>query len=424
MNKPTVKSREEKSDICFAWSYALCLCVEPVRYLLSLVGITDGVATILTLAIVYLPMMWGFVLRRSIKLDFPILLFLVFAVFGVTLLLFPEYKTVIFSDDYYYSAVSQILTPFGGIFMFLFARNIKDASNAVRPFLVAMAVVFVYDTMQVVSSGGEWINEVTGTVTYYDMSLGYNLLFPVLAFYTLGLRRKKVLPIAIAVIGTAEILLYGSRTAILVIVAYFVLYFLWIWLPKNNSNKLWFAFGAVALFIILLVFGETLWYGTLSDLSEFFSSHGLSSRTLATLLNSSNRTEDRITSIWPNTIKLIVQSFGLGQGVYADHYHLGIFCHNFILEILLDFGIFIGGAFLVYIFKAVWFVLKKCTDEIWKSFFLIVIPFWLIRLMFSSSFWYEGMFWTFLATVKAYKDYKYNRQNRGVSSCESRPCKS
>ena len=417
MCKLSIKINEEQSDIWFVWSYALCLCVEPLRYLLSLIGITGGTATILSLIIVYLPMLIGSLIRKKILLDFAVLLLLILTAFSVTLLLYPQYKYVIFSSSYSYSAVSQILTPFGGVFMFLFVRNIKDMDKGIKPFIVAMSTLFLYHTLTAIMSGGVWIHEGSGKETIYSMSFSYNILLPVLTFFTYGLRRKKVLPIIVALFGSMEILIYGSRGALLAVCCYFILYVLWIWLPKNNKNKVLFTLGIIIVTVLVLMFGDTLFRVFLSNLGNALSEFGFSSRTLSTLINSANRTEDRFTIIWPATIKLITQNLVIGKGLYAAHYHLGIFCHNFILEILLDFGIIIGGVILYFISKSLRFVFTKCKDETWRNYFLIIIPFWFSRLMFSSSFWYEGTFWAFLAAVISYRNYSRlkNSLERGNS---------
>ncbi len=392
----------------FVLAYILCLCVEPIKELLNIIGVPSSMSSILTLVMVYIPMLIGIIKHSKISLDFVIIIVFVFCAFGLTLLIFPEYKTVILSKEYNYSAISQILAPFGSIFMFLFVRNIKNPNNAVKPFIIAMIVIFLYYTFLAIDSNGIWKIGETERVSVYNMSFSYGILLPVLTFFTWGIKKKKILPILFALIGVFEILVYGSRGALAVVMCYFVLYLFWGWRPKKQYVKGLVLFTIIFGTIILMFSSEIL----LLLLDKFYlllQANGYSSRTLRTIIYATSRTEDRFTEIWPNVMELIFNNYGLGCGVYADHYYLGGFCHNFILEIILDFGIILGGFILFYIAKELVFILKRCKDDVWQSYFLIIIPFWFMRLMFSSSFWYEGTFWTFLAATRCYRKYIRSR---------------
>ncbi len=404
MRTLSVRVNKDSGDLWFILSYVLCLCVEPLRFVLESIGISGGLLSLLSLVIVYLPMIIGYLLRQEISLDF--FLVLIFAVlsFGVSLLMYPEYKHVMLSDNYSYSAVSQVIAPFGGIMMFLFVRNIKDPEKAEKPFVIAMIVLFCYYTMLVIQSGGVWEEASTGRITVYSMSFSYGMLLPVLTFLTWGSKKKKVFPIILAAIGVMEILIYGSRGALAVLMCYLALYLVWGWTPKKKNRKVLVLVFLFSLMTVLL-FGYELIIDLLAELNRFLYSKGYSSRTLNVLTSTVLRSEDRVTTIWPKTIELIINSFGLGLGVYSDHYHIGGFCHNFILEILIDFGIIAGGLLLYYIFKNIFFVLKNCKAGAWQNYFLIIIPFWFVRLMFSSSFWYEGTFWAFIAAAIGFRQY-------------------
>ncbi|HHN8582290.1 TPA: hypothetical protein ACRR2I_002792 [Providencia rettgeri] len=92
------------------------------------------------------------------------------------------------------------------------------------------------------------------------------------------------------------------------------------------------------------------------------------------------------------SISLILDNYGLPGGVTYFSTATGMnYPHNLLLDISLNFGVFITIALLIYTFNII-FLLKK--DSINLPLILIFI-FSFTVLMFSQSFWFYTLFWLF-----------------------------
>lgn len=103
------------------------------------------------------------------------------------------------------------------------------------------------------------------------------------------------------------------------------------------------------------------------------------------------------------------------KGFYADRYLLRSFAswmaypHNIVLELMIDFGVLLGGfIFAIIGFKYVIRIFKGSTDK--RVIIGILSTLVLVRLMVSSSFMVEGSFYTILGLLfNKYDDKKYFR---------------
>ena len=389
----------------FMASFACFLCAEPIQYILNIFGVNGTAQLALTLAIVYLPLVAGLLCRRTIKWGFLALIVLVAAIVAFTLLIYPEYKDVLVGDKYYYSFKNQVLAPFGSIFGFLFVEYIDDFKDIKKVFIISAIILFAFYSVQAAQSGGVWVVGNTGRIAYYSMSFSYGILFPILIFFTYGFENKRIIPIIVGIAGVFEIIVYGSRGALVVLMLYFILYMLWAWVPKRRQIK-WVFVSLASIMLVFFFVSANLQEELINTLINRTSSLGYNSRLLSVLSSRSLFSEDRITSIWPATLQLIKNSFLLGNGLYSNHFYNGGFAHNIILELIADFGLLFGGGMLLFCGKTINDVIKKSNYKEERFIFVIIISFCIGRLMFSSSFWYEKLFWIYLACY--FKINKYN----------------
>ena len=114
--------------------------------------------------------------------------------------------------------------------------------------------------------------------------------------------------------------------------------------------------------------------------------------------------------LWKPMWKYLRENAYLPLGLYADRELVGTYSHNFIIEIISNFGMFGIGAVLYLFFQTVRFF-KICTEECEKMFLCVFMSYSITRLMLSSSFWMERYFWIYLSLlvvgIRKYKtDYK------------------
>lgn len=157
----------------------------------------------------------------------------------------------------------------------------------------------------------------------YNMSFSYGCLLPMIVLFS---RRKPISTIFSFVMFLA-VLAIGSRGGAIIFVAYVLLDVM------MNKRK-----GRWIILIIGLVF-----VASIPILMSFFDSIGISSRTIG-MLNSGDISNDTgRNSIYQICIEALLNNPFFGVGMYGDRVIIGgVYCHNFFLEVFLDFGLLLG----------------------------------------------------------------------------------
>lgn len=111
--------------------------------------------------------------------------------------------------------------------------------------------------------------------------------------------------------------------------------------------------------------------------------------------------------IYETAIQMIRNGGLFGYGAYGDRYVIGNiafvgYCHNIILEILIDFGILLGGIFCLRMFYASIKIMFFAQEKEWGDIYMILFVS-VTKLFLSGSFWYSEAFWGALAVWISYK---------------------
>ena len=273
-----------------------------------------------------------------------------------TLMIFPQNQPYIESEAY--KLTLPVVLP-----SFLCLTCVKDFDMIERVFYkiawLSFGVAFIYAFL--IFTGGYIFSQ-------YSMSLSFALLLPTLILYN----HKNILSLIAALFLFVLIVFLGSRSAAVVIVIYiFVDTLLY-----NRKYILPVSVFAVIGFVYINFF------------TGLFGSFGIESRTLAIMMSDdgllghmSHRDE-----IYDVCISTIQEYPILGIGLYGDRllFH-GSTSHNVVLEILLNFGVFIGGgiiiALLVYFFKTFISASRDRRVYFMRYFCAVIIP-----LMVSGSY--------------------------------------
>lgn len=188
----------------------------------------------------------------------------------------------------------------------------------------------------------------------YNMSFSYGCLLPMIVLYS----QRRVFPTIVSLFLFVVVLAIGSRGGAIIFVAYVIVDAL-----INRRKGRWLVMVLGFVFVLFLPF-----------LKSFFDSIGIGSRTLG-LLNAGDITYDSGREyIYNICINALSDQPILGLGLFGDRALLeGAYCHNFFLEICLDFGVFLGIVvvlFLLLCFIKSWRVSKGDNREI-----LLIITF-------------------------------------------------
>ncbi len=236
------------------------------------------------------------------------------------------------------------------------------------------------------------------SIDKYSLSFSYACLFPMLVLYN----QKRLLSIIISVIIFFEVVAFGSRGA----AVFFVLYVL-INLYKQNSKKIALAlFGVV---FILIVFPFFLQYIDKLDIS---------SRSVNLMMEGDFWESVGRDTIYDNALNIIRNNPITGIGLYGDRVVLGTYCHNIVLEVLVDFGLFIGTTILIC-FSLI--LIKALLVSKFDAHNIAVVLLFsgLMPHIFSGSYLQEPYFAILMGYCVWLINNKHNMSNNPVGSIEN-----
>ncbi len=271
----------------------------------------------------------------------------------------------------------------------VFASQIKDLevfrrTTALPIFIIALIglVIALLSMLGYVSFGT------------YSMSLSYYLLLPVLFAVTDFLRRPRVFPIVLALVTTAIIVVTGARGPLLSIaVLIFMLLASKLIEATITTRRIW-----AIVMLAVSTFGVLFWKEFFQLLDSTLEVIGLESRTVELLAKGGINLTGR-EPLYTKAIEAIGSSPLIGYGIGGDYMVLdGTYVHNFVLEILVHFGVFIGGAILVLL---AYLMIRGFLNASSLEFGILAMWFCLgvVPLLVSGSYITSIAFWVYLGLL-------------------------
>ena len=335
--------------------------------------------------------------RRAFKLDFAVLYALVLAFFAVTVLIHPDYAPFYLREDY--GVWDHVLSPRRGIYAYLFIRLLDDPNQFKKCYKTSGWILYPHFIYRIIvaTRRGYWEGWAMGVQhsveMKYSVSLGYEILPFVLFFLWDALSERKVLDIVGTTVGSAMILIAGSRGPFLFI---FELIIIFLILRINRSRK------KAAIILAVVATGTLLFaYGTtiLIAISNLLARFGFSSRILKSLIAGTVANDNGRNVIWKTALELIKENpFGYGamgaRKWISPIIYVG-YPHSIFFEFLIDYGVFLGGALFVGLMLASLRLIFH-SDNTWKAVF---IPMFCTAcgLFISLTYWSVPSYWSCLA---------------------------
>ena len=178
----------------------------------------------------------------------------------------------------------------------------------------------------------------------YNQGIGYLLLFPILVLFY----QNKWYSLLFAGVLFLLFLIYGSRAPLISLGLFFVYVFI-------REKK-------YTLLIVLVCFI----FAFIPLLASFLESQGFSSRTLDLYLSGELNTDNGRNDI-TNQILLGIKQNPYGWGMFGDRVitHGETYAHNFIREVIVNFGVFFGPIILAWFFYKIvkTFIKSKEADR-------------------------------------------------------------
>lgn len=235
----------------------------------------------------------------------------------------------------------------------------------------------------------------------YGLNYGYQVVFCTILFLILFVYNKKPSDLLCFLVSLALVIVCGSRGPMICIAISVILLFVYKW---NNIEK-----GIVRLVFILVFLIAALTVAVIgipilvNALMVLLGRANISGRFVDMLLNGTLTEDSGRSQIHSIAYDMIRKGGLFGYGFYGDRYVIGRFWfygypHNIFLELLIQFGIFVGGAFIVILVYHLVRMLLRCKDVMWQA--LIVLFFSSsAKLWLSDSFWYYWPFWGLIGII-------------------------
>ncbi len=165
------------------------------------------------------------------------------------------------------------------------------------------------------------------SITTYNMAFSFACLLPFVSFYS----HRKIYDGIVCFILFVLVIAIGARGAALCMASYVVFD-----LFQHKSRLRFLLIVIIVMFIV-----------SLPLLNDWLYSIGISSRSLNMLLNGDITSDSGRATIRNYFLNELIEHPVLGVGLFGDRLLEDVaYCHNIVLEVILDFGIPLGGILL------------------------------------------------------------------------------
>ncbi len=234
----------------------------------------------------------------------------------------------------------------------------------------------------------------------YDMVFGYELCIGVLFLLNKYKKKKNIYDFIFSLTGIIMILIRGSRGPVLVIGVFLIIKFLFS--QYNTTKKILYLFSLLLIVSLAIIYKENILELMINILEKF----NIYSRSLVYFLSNNTESLQERQLISNIIIKKIIDFNPLGYGVFSDRVFLqgiGPYTHNFVLEILLDFGWIIGSLVLYTIGLLIFNAFK---NKNWSNLVVIFVSYVFVELMFTNSYLVLSYFWIMLGILLNASSFK------------------
>lgn len=315
---------------------------------------------------------------------------------------------IYFSNILLYPENEELGAIVGSFFLFIFPLYFVglrlDLSKHFQ-ILYTMSVVNIlaFATYYLVFNEGSF--DASATMNASFMGRAYILLPQLMVVFMEIFNKKSAFNIIVGIIGVILLFMCGNRGSVVLLFVFIVTYLL---VSMKKKKHILVYIGTFSVFGILIYYYERLLYIAIMA----FSKLGFSIRVFERLfdgsfLESSGRNkiiEKLTTAIWDNPI--------FGYGLCSDRTISGQYAHNYMFEIWTAFGVIVGSVIIIATLVIIIRAWTKSTDKNHKNFLLILICSGFLKLFFSSSFLYEGLF--FLLLGYCVNQISVNRTQKAV----------
>lgn len=375
--------------------------------ILGIVGL--GGAEWVAALIVYAPLIFYVLYNRKLGRthSFFVVFFAVVLSFLWSMLLYPENRYWILSQEFSYNALTYVFLPLNGLYACLFMQLERDEKKLTKDIEIAQVIMFAYCLFRFIMFRrvGYWdTTNSQGEVVErsYNLNFGYDVIFCMLIFLNAFFARKNKAMLIMSIICAIMILMGGSRGPFLLLIVYVALTAPMYAAEHKKNARFYVGVTACLLALILIVvFYDVI----LLFLEGLLSQMGIQSRTLQMLLTGQATSDNGREPIYAEVGSMLgdLRHSILGYGVYGDRARINPiiyagYCHNIFLEILVDYGWVLGGLLCIGVVVAPIFAFIANKGKAYRGLLIVFVSL-CVELMISSSFWGHLGFWALIGLM-------------------------
>ena len=285
---------------------------------------------------------------------------------------------------------------FTSIPFYVLVRCIKDYSQLKK--YITITSIFISASMFVLI----FIFNIDKEVTY-SQSAAYMLLPAAVISLNVLFEKIDIIHLANALVATSLIIGSGARGPLVCIVLFIATKII---LQTMSGFKNMITIIIIATFFVFNI--KRFWSAIILGLQEISIKYGLSERVISALMNNNFFEDSERASLRDISLKIISESPLWGTGIAKDRLiltkslgrslteALGLYPHNLILEILLQFGMLFGILIIVFLVYLIMTALMKTKDNDLKDILSIFLAIGLYPLFLSGSYLGAPLFFAFL----------------------------
>lgn len=237
-------------------------------------------------------------------------------------------------------------------------------------------------------------------IDVYSMAFSYYMLLPSIMYLDELIDRLSIPAFLISFASLISILAIGSRGAVLCASVFILLKLIKPSIQLRLSKvKMYIIFAITTVSIFVLINLQNL----LLILYNWLLQFGLNSRSITLFLSGEVYLSGR-DNLYQKIISEIYSHPLVGIGIAGDRRVLdgmGVYVHNIFLEILANFGVFIG-LFVIFLLIIMVIRIFFIKDDVSYNMLIIWISLGFISLFVSGSYLTDLSFWTFLGLMISY----------------------
>ncbi len=359
-----------------------------------------------TLTIILYPLVYIFsvvsyfmVLRYTIKPLYFLMVFVLLVVFSV--LFFPQNAEDIFGDifDLPYNPIYRtVFLGFPLLFIPFVVSDFRYLSEKFSFFSRLTLLIADFSFIYLILLSG---------ADFEYMTFAYYLLLPAVYCFLDSLNRKKVIFFIISILNLFCVAFIGSRGVLISILVFF-LFFCFFFYKDTSKRTTLIVLLIIVLSVVILFYEEII-----KLLIKLFEAWNFESRTLENLLDSTLFESEGRDEISGELLRALGQNI-FGYGIFGDRAITGSYAHNILLELLVQYGCFLGFILIVFYLyitlSPMIFNKYKYNSDVFILYFSLFSSTF-VKLMFSDSYLVYPTFWALIAfSILLVRRSKYEKR--------------